>query len=695
MKNQFFPFCKAFGFFGRWIGLLGPYFCVSAFDTGLTADYLTDTIYSFDLKNGSVTPLITIPGGIDFVDLQTSSPNTLYALGYNNRSIYAIDLIHRSHQLITPVPIGDSMEFVYSIDLANANTAYAVGFKENKIYRIELENGHSTTALTLAGDPGLTNIAIKNDRTAYVIGYKDNNLYEIDLIQDTYRLVTPVPVGFPGNPSLEGLSLVGDTAYVVGNMDGNLYSIDLSTGNFSLITPNPINARLINLAIDQGIGYTVNNLGGEIFAVNLSDGTVNVFANILGTNLTGMALWSSLFLNDQIPVNGLKNNDLHLANYLNENASQEVIDLFLDLTNTELLSALQGSAPTRNAFLTYATQMGSVALSRLIHDHERQKRFQHPICKNQGKAHGVQATELLSLAGENLPSARRCKSENFTTVWMAPFGGYTQIQAQQQTPAFNMKSGGVLVAWDRNGAHQNLLGMGGVYLYTKLDENDQAGYGHIDQGFLTFYGTLNSGHLYLDMGFSGGVYRGESVRRISFPGVLEMAKSHPQGWQLAPSFEIGYNKIKLDRSSSSWFNIAPFFLVDWVANWEKKNLEGGAGELNMGQKPRFCSLIHGEAGLRFHEISHWNWGQIVFREKLGYSYQKAFGTGSLEAFLISSPSTFTVSTLSKAQNLIVAELSLLIASDLPSAPYVDFWYEGEYGSGFQLHQVAMEIGKNF
>ena len=136
-------------------------------------------------------------------------------------------------------------------------------------------------------------------------------------------------------------------------------------------------------------------------------------------------------------------------------------------------------------------------------------------------------------------------------------------------------------------------------------------------------------------------------------------------------------------------------MADWVANWEDGFNEHGAGDLNMGQEDRFCSLVRGEAGFRFHEIAQFQWGCLVFREKGSYSYQKAFHTGEITAFLIGSPGSFTVNTLTSAQNLGVFQFSMLYLSSNPRAPYVDVRYQGEFGSRYQSHQGILEIGTKF
>jgi hypothetical protein len=86
---------------------------------------------------------------------------------------------------------------------------------------------------------------------------------------------------------------------------------------------------------------------------------------------------------------------------------------------------------------------------------------------------------------------------------------------------------------------------------------------------------------------------------------------------------------------------------------------------------------------------------FVFREKVAYSYQKAFQTGTLHSFLLSSSGSFTLETLSSAQNLGVLEISMLCLGKQERSPYIDIRYEGEFGIGYQLHQGTIEIGKNF
>ncbi len=366
----------------------------------------------------------------------------------------------------------------------------------------------------------------------------------------------------------------------------------------------------------------------------------------------------------------------------------------------------QSVAPTQNALTTYASQNAYLASSQVVTDHLRQKRF-HPQNTIEGPV-ADNIAQFFADASETrfnqqptrptetpeTPEESGCDRDPFT-IWLTPFGEYAAEKSQHQTPAFNLGVGGAVGGIEFTTETSDVVGFGLAYIYTHVHENSQAGKGKVSQGFLTLYGTLNASEWYFDLGAWGGYYDTFNQRRIAFSGIKETAKSNTHGWQLAPHFEVGYDGFWWCEDELNWFGIEPFLSGDWVANWEHSLREHGAGSFNMGQKGRFCSEVRGETGIRFHEIVMFDWGRIVFREKASYAYQKTFHTGSLNAFLIGSPGSLSVNTLTGAQNLGVVEFSMLFIHEQPEKPYVDLRYQGEFGSKYQSHQVMLELGTNF
>lgn len=409
----------------------------------------------------------------------------------------------------------------------------------------------------------------------------------------------------------------------------------------------------------------------------------------------------SVVLSD-LSLVGLTGNNLVLAQYLNENAPSNVVSLFNSLGAAALPGALEAAAPTRNAFATFASQNGYLAVSQICSDHARQRRFRsresassHLALLSQAEDDLLAAASVRTLYQKQKPELSEPESPphpEFYTVWGTAFGAYIHEKAQLQTPAFHAGSGGFVVAFDYTGLSPHVVGAAGAYVHTHLDESGGMGEANIDQGYLTGYAILTARQWYFDLGLWGGYYHIDNQRKISFPGFHQTAKSEPQGWQLAPHVEIGYDGLQYKEGK---WGIEPFVMADWVANWEDSFHEHGAGSLNMGQEARFCSLLRGEAGLRLYEILYREWGRIAFREKGSYAYQKAFHTGSIQAFLVGSPGSFTVTTLTGAQNLGVFEFSVLFFPKSPKIPYFDLRYQGEFGSMYQSHQGMLEIGKDF
>jgi uncharacterized protein with beta-barrel porin domain len=359
--------------------------------------------------------------------------------------------------------------------------------------------------------------------------------------------------------------------------------------------------------------------------------------------------------------------------------------------------------PTRLSFATFASQNGYLAAAQVVTDHLYQKRFV-PQKQADLESIGMNFSEqsLTADAGDNKSSTTKacqpipCKQEGFFTGWLSAFGEYAHEKPLPKVAAFSFAVGGAVAGIDYNCVNDDVIGLGGSYVYTHVSEDADAGDANVNQGFLGLYSTLHAEKWYFDLAVWGGYYHTDNVRNNPFiTGSNLTTVSETHGWQAAPHFEIGYNGYFSNVCNVKWFGVAPFVLADWVANWEHGFSEHGVVGLNMRQKGKFCSLFRGETGLRFHEIVKFGWGDLVFVEKGSYAYQKMFRTGTVTASFIGFPGTATYTTLTGAQNLGVVEFSIFLKPVNRKMPYVDFRYQGEFGSKYQSHQGIFEIGKDF
>jgi uncharacterized protein with beta-barrel porin domain len=673
-----------------------------------SAAYVVDEvnfIYRVDLTNGSVSPPInSSPIGSSLYAIALADSQTAYVTDFNASLIYQVDLTSGSSSLVTSQAIpGGGLS---GLALVNRTTAYTVG-GDNNIYLVDLSNGNFSQATSspvpVGAAFGVVDIALAlsldNPTTAYVTELNNNTVWRIDLTTGASFLVTPSPI--PGViPSLRGIALVNNnTSYVTDaapGVDGPITRVDLTNGSTSLLTSitGAPHLELIGLA-NPTILYTVGTGTDFVYRVDLTSGAYSQVTSSIGTFLSGI----SLVL--QIPTANLIGNSAKFTNYLNNNAPFPTLLLFV--LSTDIPRALESACPTRNAISTFASQTTQFALGQLVSDHFEECRW-----RNSARMRAMKPNHSASVSAQWLKNPESLladssdkrksffagstqKKRSTFSPWVGAFGEFAHEKAQQQTPAFQTRSGGLVTAFDwQDALHTFLLGGGGAYAHTHIHEEEGAGHANIDQGALAVYGTGAFEKWYVDLALWGGYYRSHNVRRVTIPGISSgNAFSSIHGWQLAPHLEVGYDYER------DWFGIEPFTMIDSVTCWEHHFQEhGSAGRLNMGQKARTCSLIRSEAGVRFNETILYGWGSIVFREKASYAYQKTFG-GALTAFLIGSPGSFSVSTLTGAQNLGVGEFELWFVPANIKYPYGTLSYQGEFGSHYRSHQAMVKIGMDF
>lgn len=75
--------------------------------------------------------------------------------------------------------------------------------------------------------------------------------------------------------------------------------------------------------------------------------------------------------------------------------------------------------------------------------------------------------------------------------------------------------------------------------------------------------------------------------------------------------------------------------------------------------------------------------------------KKTFGhTGKINAFLVGSSGTFTVETLTGAQNLGVGALEVLFTPMRNKFPFTSVSYQGQFGSKYLTQEGMITIGWN-
>jgi len=419
-----------------------------------------------------------------------------------------------------------------------------------------------------------------------------------------------------------------------------------------------------------------------------------------------------------IPTDSLHGNNAAFAKYINENAPRELFYLYPSVFDGSFADALESAIPTRNAASLFTAEVNMFVLTHGFSSHLRNERhfkqlFSSDFSSSQTAVNFSEETETEELVAfgqlgrsklgfgkkqHDLADAasKKCTKEASASIWFEAIGALAYQKAQSQTPAFDPKIAGGILAFDVQASDASQAGLGLAYTYTQIHEHQSAGSSHSNQEYAFLYMTTSDERWYFDFAFWGGLFQIDQVRKIAMTEWNFQSKSKPNGWQINPHIEMGYDYVgrnSCTRETELIVNV--FVMADWVNAWQESYREKGNSPFNAGQKSHYSSTARVEGGLRFYEPIFFETWSLTFEEKFSYVSRTPRNVGRMQAFLVGAPGSFAVETLNNQENLGVVELSAIFASNGPLGSYGSITYQGELNGSYQLHQLVLEVSYNF
>lgn len=535
--------------------------------------------------------------------------------------------------------------------------------------------------------------------------------------QSTSRLSGPVNVGssgiLKGIGTINGLVTVSGTV-APGNSIGTLTvnSVTFESGSTLEIEISPTACSLLQVSTTATIAgnttilvtedsgnYTVGQSYKILSAGSITGaGSLTVqsqspgFTFDINRTATMIELILASYTSSALNVSGLSGNRLSVANYLNSLVSspsiQTVIAELNALSGPQLSAALDAISPARNSFGTFASQQMAFAFSDLVSNRAADRRFARSTKRGTEVAALFDADQLLAYASEDIPAvrAKAAKEGHHYSTWTSGFGEFAHEKAQDETPAFDMTSGGALVGFDTFNAEGSVLG--GSFGYGRINIHEPTGSQSINDYLVSIYDTFFIGNFFIDTAIWGGYQQIKGARKISYPGFSATARSKAHAYQVTPHLGLGYD---FDRS---WGSLEPFAQFDWAINLEKGFQETGAGTFDMHQDSQRSSMLRSEVGLASFQVCNvGSGGMVVFREKLSYVNKAPFQTGKVTAAIVGEPGSFTVETFTTNQSLVAPGFELFFRSR--GGFFASANYEGEFGSGYRSNSVFAKLGVEF
>ncbi len=464
-------------------------------------------------------------------------------------------------------------------------------------------------------------------------------------------------------------------------------------------------AAINSVSLNQ---YGAALIGGTPDGTNPYAALITPFGQLIPLDVSGGSPITSVSIRLALAGQGLTGNNLRFAKYINRYAPEKAFYFCPAFFDGTLSEALESAAPTRNAISVFTADNNLFFLNHGLSAHLRNHRHvrKKPVLPNVDlAAFEKHVSEELFLVQNNSPQqdAPADSSVHFNmqgskqrpySIWFEALGAFASQQSQNQTVGFDPSTGGFVFAFEGLGCQTVQLGGGAAYTFTHIHEHNDAGTARINQEYLFAYATWSDEKFYVDTAIWTGIFQTHQVRHIRMTGFDFDSTSDPRGFQLSPHFECGYDKEKY-MDSKAELVIDPFVMVDWINTWQDHYEEKGDGPFNVDQKAQYSSFLRTEAGFRFYEMISFNSWRLILEEKGSYVYKKPFKVGTINAFFVGSPGSFTMETFSSAQNLGVAEMSLIFQPMKQQYPYSSVSYQGEFGRGYQSHQVLFETSWDF
>jgi uncharacterized protein with beta-barrel porin domain len=672
-------------------------------------------------------PILPVVGSADVAFVTTFTPNNVYALSLTSGAwVGPIN----TGGVFTGFPSGiaisgatayvpNSLDSVYSLPLEsgpwskiNASGTFSGSNPRNIAISgatAYMPNNLSGTlaaiiSIPLAGGPW-SQIASSGTFSgqAYSIAISGTNAYVTNLETDTLASVFSLPLagGIWSQINTGGsisqaynIAISGTTAYVTSSTNGSsVFSLPLAGGLWSnaLNTGTTI-SDAFGIATSEDFAYVTDTLNNDVYSLPLVGGPwtkINT-ANISGTT-------DSIAIVPDIQTKGLKGQEKKVANYLNRQFNNlflptfSTVPLLSSLSGKELQTSLKKVCPARLATSIFAANNALFAVSQVVETHTRNQhvaRLRRTV--QPGSTSSLDLNAQLTDASETVPfKATTCCPPQPCSVWIEGLGVFAREHAQLQTPAFKTSTGGFVAAVEGYGNFPNPIGGGLAYTHTHLKWKGGYGTSTIEQEYGFLYGTFDiTCNFYIDASIWLEFFQIHNHRRIAFPGFKATEHSDPKGFQFAPHLAIGY------EFDWCWFSLEPFAMFDWVNSWEHRSRETGHG-FNFGVKGQYSGMLRSEVGLRFYETVTCRWGQIIIQERASYVNKEPFHVGTVNAFLVGTPGSFTVETLTGPQNLGLFEMEFLFTSTDMRYPYGSISYQGEFGSSYISNQIMLEIGQDF
>lgn len=317
----------------------------------------------------------------------------------------------------------------------------------------------------------------------------------------------------------------------------------------------------------------------------------------------------------------------------------------------------------------------------------------HPaIFKGLNISQEINSSKITSLQSKRAfsfyNSCDRCAQKDKNSLWIAPDGDFVYQGGFKDLKGFNLKSGSILIGYDRKVFNNTFLGLTGGYSNSHIDWNKKRGKATINSYYGGLYSFFYNNHFYMNSSLYGVYIDYSTKRNLNFNQIHRIAKGSHHGQEFIGHIDMGR------FWESSIIKISPSLSLDYFFIHEKEYTEKGANSLNLNIKKKNYQMLRAEAGISFSKC--YIFGKHSLLPQVGISYIKEIRMSGkyYTARLEDQKSYFTIYGINKDLDLISPSFSLNYSKNSESLIF-SIGYSGEFGKHRQDNNLFFQFIYHF
>jgi outer membrane autotransporter protein len=657
----------------------------------------TDGYAAFVSPAGVISPLsLNLPMGI--ISSTSINNGSKGIVGGNDTSFNMYAALVSQNGTVTPLALS-LQGFIRSTALNDDGIALIGGEGVTNPYAAYVTAGGVVSQIdTTPLIGGHLIVAINDHGNGIIGGFSTLGAYAAFVTPSgvTPSPLSPIPSGV--NSFISSVAINNSGAGLIGGHDdsGNMYAgYSTAAGVVTPLFTSPDPGDILSVALNSSgtglIGGVNNsnlyaaliqpngNINPLFSAPNL--GSINAVAiNNVGIGLIGGQIGSDGYAALVAPSGALTVLDMTDQSTI---ASVALHDIFLNSVTP------QSTGPYSSGYYTQLAASAALG-TRFI---EQNKLWAKRKTSQAEIAQGELAYNKDTLLVQNSPAVSCVEKletpEKHNALWITPFGNYVHLKAQGLIPSYTNEVGGILLGYDHQDSNY-IIGTSAGYAFNYIDYSRGIGHSKLQEEMVSLYGAYYLDHFWFDVALWGGLYQLSNVRHTLS---TITSKSSTHGWIFSPHLEMA-SPWALDNCER--YFIEPFFMLDWVNNWQHGYTEHGAAGLNLKMKNLYGSLLQSEVGLRFYEQFEYRWGDFCLEEKLSYVNQAPFHLNRANTAFVASASTFPIAVGStKTENLGAVQLTGIFKPQNHSYPFGGVTIQVMGNGSYQSYFASLFAGIDF